>query len=118
MKKFNITVNGTVYEVEVEEVNVFSEAIASAEASAPAAKPAPVASGKEGAVKIAAPMPGTIIKIIAEKGQKVKKNELILVFEAMKMENDLVSPQDGTIVSVNTSKGAIVNAGDILFTME
>jgi len=130
MKKFNITVNGTVYEVVVEEVNVSNETpapvpkaveskpepkIESKPAPAPAAKSS---SGKEGALKILAPMPSTIIKIAVEAGQKVKKDDLLLVFEAMKMENELVAPQDGIVVSVNTSKGTAVNSGDLLLTIE
>ena len=126
MKKYNITVNGTTYEVVVEEAGevtqapvaaapVFS-APAPAAASAPAPK-APAASGSEGANKIIAPMPGTILDVKVSAGQSVKKGDVVCVLEAMKMENDIPAPCDGTIASVNVQKGASVNANDIIATI-
>lgn len=126
MKKYNITVNGTTYEVVVEEAGevtqapvaaapVFS-APAPAAASAPAPK-APAASGSEGANKIIAPMPGTILDVKISAGQSVKKGDVVCVLEAMKMENDIPAPCDGTIASVNVQKGASVNANDIIATI-
>ena len=118
MKKYNITVNGTMYEVVVEEVGGSASApvaapVFSAPVAAPAAK-APAAQGTEGANKVTAPMPGTILNVKVSVGQSVKKGDVICVLEAMKMENDIPAPCDGVIASVNTSKGASVNSGDVL----
>ena len=137
MKKYNITVNGTVYEVEVEEVGgaftpsavavptaapaapVATPAAAPASAAAPAPAPAaaPAATGAAGSVKITAPMPGSILKINVTAGQAVAKGDVLCVLEAMKMENEIMAPSDGTVASVNTQKGASVNSGDLLLTL-
>ena len=133
MKKYNITVNGTTYEVIVEEADgVVSAPVYSAPAAAPvapvaapvaapkpqpAAPKVPAASGSAGAVKVTAPMPGTILDVKVSVGQTVKKGDVICVLEAMKMENDIPAPQDGVVASVNIQKGASVNAGDILATL-
>ena len=119
MKKYNITVNGTTYEVIVEEAGSAPSApVFTAPAAAPAAAPktaapkaAPVANG---ANKVTAPMPGTILQVNVTNGQSVKKGDVICVLEAMKMENDIPAPCDGVIASVNVTKGASVNAGDVL----
>jgi biotin carboxyl carrier protein len=73
--------------------------------------------GTQGANKVTAPMPGTILNVKVSAGQAVKKGDTICVLEAMKMENDIPAPCDGTIASVNVQKGASVNAGDILATI-
>ena len=126
MRKFNITVNGVAYEVEVEEVAA-GEASAPAaaapkaapKAAAPAAKPAaapkaaPVANG----TKVNAPMPGTILDVKVAQGQAVKKGDVLLILEAMKMENEILAPQDGTVAQVTVSKGASVNSGDALVVL-
>ena len=125
MRKFNITVNGVAYEVEVEEVAA-GEASAPAaaapkaapKAAAPAAKPAapkaaPVANG----TKVNAPMPGTILDVKVAQGQAVKKGDVLLILEAMKMENEILAPQDGTVAQVAVSKGASVNSGDPLVVL-
>ena len=125
MRKFNITVNGVAYEVEVEEVAA-GEASAPAaaapkaapKAAAPAAKPAapkaaPVANG----TKVNAPMPGTILDVKVAQGQAVKKGDVLLILEAMKMENEFLAPQDGTVAQVTVSKGASVNSGDALVVL-
>jgi len=129
MKKYNITVNGTTYEVFVEEADgavsapVVSAPVVSASVSipAPAPKAAPkaatAASGAGGAVKVNSPMPGTILAVKVSVGQTVKKGDVICVLEAMKMENDIPAPQDGVIASVNIQKGASVNAGDVLASL-
>ena len=135
MRKYVINVNGNRYEVEVEEVtgsgNVIQPAAAPVQtapaepvvqpaqkAAVPEApKPAVNASAPEGAVKITAPMPGTILDILVNTGDQVKKGDILLILEAMKMENEIVSPQDGVIASVNTSKGASVNSGDLLVSI-
>ncbi len=122
MRKFNITVNGTAYEVEVEEVAADAAPAAAApaapKAAAPAPKAAPKAAGKAGAVKVTAPMPGNILRVEVSAGQKVTKGALLCVLEAMKMENEIFAPQDGTVASVNCAKGAAVASGDVLFTLD
>jgi len=121
MRKFNITVNGTAYEVEVEEVKDGQQTPAAAPA-APKAAPAPKAQ-KPAALKAApaaagtrvnAPMPGTVLSVKAQQGAQVKRGDVLLVLEAMKMENEIAAPQDGTIAQVNVQKGASVNTGDLL----
>ena len=122
MKKYNITVNGTTYEVVVEEVGgaasapvapVFSAPVA-APAAAPAPKAAPVAAG---ASSVVAPMPGTILEVKVSAGQAVKKGDVICVLEAMKMENDIPAPCDGVVASINVQKGASVAANDVIATL-
>ena len=125
MKKYNVTVNGTLYEVEVEEVGE----VASAPVAAPVAAPAPVAkpaapkaapkaaAGAAGAVKVEAPMPGTVTKVFVKPGQAVKAGENLIAFEAMKMEQEVKAPQDGTVASVNVEVGKAVVAGDLLVSL-
>ena len=126
MKNYTITVNGNVYEVTVEEG--FTGA-ASAPAAAPKAAPkaaptapAPAAApaapaGAAGAVAITAPMPGKILGVKASAGQAVKKGQVVLILEAMKMENEIVAPQDGTIATINVNTGDSVEPGATLATM-
>ena len=124
MKRYNITVNGTTYDVVVEEVGasasapVYTAPVAAAPtaAPAPAAKPAakPAAAGS---VSVTAPMPGTILDIKVSVGQSVKKGDVLCVLEAMKMENDIPAPQDGVIASINVQKGASVAAGDVIVSL-
>ena len=122
MKNYTITVNGVAYEVTVEEG--FTGAAASAPAAAPKAAPkaAPAAAPKAaapaaaGAVKINAPMPGKVLSIKANVGQAVKKGDVILILEAMKMENEIVAPEDGTVAST-VAAGTAVEAGDVLATL-
>lgn len=128
MKKYNITVNGTTYEVVVEEAGsvasapaapVFTAPVAApaaAAAPAPAAPKASAATGA-GANKVNAPMPGTILDVKVSVGQSVKKGDVICVLEAMKMENDIPAPCDGVVASVNVQKGASVAANDVLATL-
>ena len=129
MKKYNITVNGTTYEVVVEEADSTSAAPVYTAPAAPAAAAAPKAAaskpaapkaqpaGAEGATKVTAPMPGNILDIKVSAGQAVKKGDVICVLEAMKMENDIPAPADGVIASINVQKGATVNANDVLATL-
>ena len=121
MKTYTITVNGTVYDVTVEEGSTAGAAQTAApvqRAAAPKAAPAaPKAVGTQGSVKVNAPMPGKILAIKAEAGKAVKKGEVILVLEAMKMENEIVAPQDGTVASVNVAVGASVEAGEVMATL-
>ena len=121
MKNYTITVNGNVYDVTVEEGASTGAPVAAApKAAAPAPAPkaaAPAASGTAGAVKINAPMPGKILKVNVNPGDAVKKGQVVMVLEAMKMENDVVAPQDGTVASVNVGAGSAVEAGEVLATL-
>ena len=129
MRKFNVTVNGVVYEVEVEEVGgvatsapVAAPVAAPAPAAAPvapkaAAPAAPKAPAKAGSVTIKAPMPGTILKINVKVGDAVKKGDVVCVLEAMKMENEIFAPADGTVASVNVAQGASVNSDEVVVTL-
>ncbi len=122
MKNYRITVNGTAYDVAVEEVSGGSApAAAPAPKAAPVAAPAPApkaqAGGAAGSVVVAAPMPGKILNIKSSVGASVKKGDVILVLEAMKMENEVVAPEDGTVASINVAAGDSVEAGDTLATL-
>ena len=115
MRKFSIVVNGTAYEVDVEEIGAGAAAPVVA---APAPVAAPVAAPKAaGAVEIKSPMPGTVLGIKCTVGQAVKKGDPVVMIEAMKMETPIPAPQDGTIASINTQQGATVASGDVLVTM-
>ncbi len=122
MKNYTITVNGNVYEVTVEE-GTSTGAAPAPKAAAPAPKAAPAApkaaapAGAQGSVSVTAPMPGKILGIKASVGQAVKKGEAIIVLEAMKMENEIVAPSDGTIASINVAAGDSVEAGATLATL-
>ncbi len=122
MKRYNITVNGTAYDVTVEETDgsaapVAAPAAAPApkKAAAPAAPAAPA--GAQGGVKINAPMPGTIVDVKLAVGAKVTNGTVIAVLEAMKMENDVVASCDGTIASINVTKGQSVETGTLIATI-
>lgn len=119
MKSYTITVNGNVYDVTVEETGSTPSAPvkAAAPAKAPAAAPAPAATGSEGSVKVTAPMPGKVLSINANPGQSVKKGDTILVFEAMKMENSVVAPEDGTVASIVVAVGDSFEAGATLASL-
>ena len=123
MKTYTITVNGNVYDVTVEEgtgaAAPVAQTVAPKATPAPAKKAAPKAAsaGAQGGVKINAPMPGKILGIKANAGQAVKKGQVILVLEAMKMENEIVAPQDGTVASINVSVGEQVEAGAVIATL-
>lgn len=124
MKNYTITVNGNVYDVTVEE-GTSTGAVASAPAApkavapaAPKAAPAPkAAASAAGSVKINAPMPGKIVDVKVNPGDAVKKGQVVLVLEAMKMENDIVAPEDGTVASVNVAVGSTVEAGETIATL-
>ena len=122
MKNYTITVNGNVYEVTVEEGVSTGAAPAPRAAASAAPKAAPAApkaapAGAQGSVTVAAPMPGKILGVKANVGQAVKKGEVMLILEAMKMENEIVAPSDGTIASINVAVGDSVEAGATLATL-
>ena len=123
MKNYRITVNGTAYDVAVEELSGGSAPAAAAPApkAAPVAAPAPAAapkaSGTAGSIVVSSPMPGKILNIKSSVGASVKKGEVILILEAMKMENEVVAPEDGTVASINVAAGDSVEAGDTLATL-
>ena len=124
MKNYRITVNGVAYDVAVEELGAGAVPAAAPVAAAPvaasAAAPAPaapVASGAAGSVKIESPMPGKILAIKANAGQAVKKGDVVMILEAMKMENEITAPQDGTVASINVAVGDSVESGDTLASL-
>ena len=129
MKNYRITVNGNTYDVQVEELNgtVAAKAPTVAQAT-PVASPAPVATpvttpstpvstSSEGSTKVTSPMPGNILDIKVNVGDKVEANQCVVVLEAMKMENEIVTPSAGTVASVNVTKGQTVASGDVLITV-
>lgn len=123
MKYYNITVNGVAYSVSVEETAAGAAPVAAAPAApkapaAPAAAPKAAApAGAAGAVTVKAPMPGNILDVKVAAGASVKAGDVLVILEAMKMENEIVAPQDGTVASINVNKGDTVNSGDVLVSM-
>ena len=71
----------------------------------------------QGAVTVKAPMPGNILDVKVAAGASVKAGDVLVILEAMKMENEIVAPQDGTVASINVNKGDTVNSGDVLVSM-
>ncbi len=130
--KYKVTLNNKVYEVEVEETTAMLideyEAVAPAApvssapaapvaapaAPAPAAAAAPVAAAGE---QVLAPMPGTILSVNAQPGAAVKKGDILVILEAMKMENEILAPRDGTVAQVAVSKGSTVETGALLVVL-
>lgn len=137
MKNYTITVNGNVYDVTVEEKTSSGPAAApapraaapaAAPVPAPAAAPAPAApaaapaprassSGTEGSVRIEAPMPGKILDVKVSLGQAVKKGDVLVILEAMKMENEIVTPSDGVVAGIHVASGDSVVSGTLLATL-
>ena len=119
MKKYNVTVNGTVYEVGVEEIKPGAEGVSGSVVQMPAAVPeteAPLKSA--GGETVEAPMPGTVLDIKVLEGQRVNSGDTLLILEAMKMENEIAAPATGTVESIRVQKGSAVNAGEVLVVLK
>ena len=113
MKKYRVNVNGSLYEVEIEEMQ--APATMSAPKAAPAAPAAPAPAGA--GAKVNAPMPGTILDVRVQNGAKVKKGDVLVILEAMKMENEIQAPCDGTVTSVCVRKGDSVETQALICTI-
>lgn len=127
MSKYRITVDGKTYEMDVELIGSNGAAVQpvkfeskpvvaaapKAAAPAPSAKPAPASSGA-----VIAPMPGTILRVNKAEGDSVKAGDVVLVLEAMKMENEITAPVDGVIASLSLAAGSTVAGGDMLFEVK
>ncbi len=135
--KYNVTLNGKIYEVDVTESDAIVTGVsqvpfvvaapAAAPVAAPAVEAAPAAPVAEApaapaapapvsadGTQVKAPMPGTVLAVKKNVGEAVKAGDVIVVLEAMKMENDIVAPCDGTVKSINAPKGTTVNTDDVL----
>lgn len=122
MKNYKVNVNGTEYKVSIE---LISETEATAPVAAPAAAPAPVAApaapaaaAPAGGEKVNAPMPGTILSVNVKVGDSVKKGDVLVILEAMKMENEIMAPVDGTVTFVGVNQGATVESGSAICVIE
>ena len=131
MKRFNISVNGKAYDVQVEEISG-SAPVAAVPAAAPAAAPvqaapapaaaapapAPVSSGSDGNVLVKSPMPGTIIDVKVSVGDTVSEAQTLVILEAMKMENNIVAPQAGTVAAIYAEKGSAIDVGQVMVVIK
>lgn len=119
MKNLKITVNGTSYDVQVEEMGgSAAPTVAQAPVAAPAPKAAPKAAAPSAGEPVKSPMPGTIVSVNVTAGQKVSKGDIVVVLEAMKMENEIMAPKDGTIAGISVNKGDTVDSGSVLVTIQ
>lgn len=112
MRNYRVNVNGTEYEVAIEEIS------ASEVKTAPAAKAAPAPKAAGAGEKVTAPMPGNILAVNVAAGQTVKSGDVLMILEAMKMENEIMAPKAGKVTAVTVSKGSTVATGDVLCTIE
>ena len=115
MKAYRVNVNGNTYEITLEVIDK-SEIKAQAPKAEAQAAPA-VAPAAAGSNAVSAPMPGTILKVNVTNGQTVKKGDVLMILEAMKMENEIMAPCDATVASVNVIQGASVETGAVLCTL-
>ncbi len=131
MSKYRITLDGKTYEMDVELLGANGAVIAPAKVAAPVAAapvavapkaaPAPAAAkpaANAGSGSVVAPMPGTILKVLKKDGDSVKAGDVVLVLEAMKMENEITAPVDGAIASLSLAEGSTVGGGDLLFEVK
>ncbi len=126
MKNYKVNVNGTEYKVSIELISETEAAApvaapapaAPAPAAAPTAPAAPAAAAPAGGEKVNAPMPGTILSVNVKVGDAVKKGQVLVVLEAMKMENEIMSPVDGTVTFVGVNQGATVESGSAICVIE
>jgi len=131
MSKYRITLDGKTYEMDVELLGANGAVIAPAKVAAPVAAapvavapkaaPAPAAAkpvANAGSGSVVAPMPGTILKVLKKDGDAVKAGDVVLVLEAMKMENEITAPVDGAIASLSLAEGSTVGGGDLLFEVK
>ncbi len=133
MRNFKVTVNGNTYDVTVEDITADSPSDFSSASnsfskerrhnvsnipSAPVSSaPMPAQNGSDGNIKVDSPMPGTIVDIKVSVGDKVEAGAVVVILEAMKMENEIVAPSAGTVASIKVNKGASVSTGDVLVTI-
>ena len=126
MSKYRITVEGKTYEMDVELLSSSGAPVQPVKVQSKPAAPAPVAAAPKAASKpaevtsgsVVAPMPGTVIKILKNAGDEVKAGDVVLILEAMKMENEITAPAGGTLASVNCTEGGTVAGGDVLFEVK
>ncbi|HOV68706.1 MAG TPA: acetyl-CoA carboxylase biotin carboxyl carrier protein subunit [Clostridia bacterium] len=117
--KYIVTLNNTKYEIEVENGEAYVKTKSTdAPTAAPAAAPQPQKAQAAGDNAVAAPMPGTVLKILVQPGDKVKAGQNLIILEAMKMENEILAPRDATVGQINVSVGANVATGDVLLQLD
>lgn len=124
MKKYKVTVNGTAYEVTVEEMDASGVAtentaptVAPVQSAAKTQETKKAAAGAAGSVKVKSPMAGTILKVLVNPGDTVKRGQTMFVLEALKMENNIPAPVDGVVSSVDTKQGTQVNTDEVVATL-
>lgn len=124
MKKYSVTVNGQEYEVGVRELDggaapapVARPVAVSAPAPAAPAAPKPAAPAPAGATSVSAPMPGKILSIAVSQGAAVKRGDVLLILEAMKMANEITAGADGTVAEIRVTAGQNVKTGDVLVVL-
>lgn len=116
MKKYRVNVNGTQYDITLEVLEGEAAAASAAPKAAPASA-APAAPKAAGAIAVNAPMPGTILAVHVKPGQAVKRGDVLVILEAMKMENEIMAPADGTVATVSVTKGQSVQSGAQMLTL-